>query len=310
MSLVGCASSSRACSGSPWCSPARRRSVPPPRRAPSPPEPGARGCPAIRASFPPGPPSSGPHRRRRPCRSPSRSSHAIPRRWRQRRKQVSDPKSPDYRHFLTPTEFAQEFGPTPATIAQVTSSLRAAGPDGRERRRRPDCRFRSRAPWPRSSPPSRRRSRSTACPRERPGTTTRRPPRCPSSVAPQIEGILGLDTLSPPQPSTSVPAGESGHGPPRCRPGNAGAGPGPARRRHGTSCTSQHQLRREQHRRARCPRTGPGVRVRLRSTPRATTGRAAPSRWSRCRGGLLAERHQPLRPLLRHHARRTGRSRR
>ena len=38
--------------------------------------------------------------------------------------QVSDPKSPDYRHFLTPTEFAQEFGPTPSTIAQVTSSLR------------------------------------------------------------------------------------------------------------------------------------------------------------------------------------------
>src|SRR5580698_539281 len=33
--------------------------------------------------------------------------------------EVSDPKSPDYRHFLTPTEFAQEYGPTPSTIAQV-----------------------------------------------------------------------------------------------------------------------------------------------------------------------------------------------
>ena len=30
-------------------------------------------------------------------------------------------------------------------------------------------------------------------------------PEVATSVAPQIEGILGLDTLSPPQPSTSVP---------------------------------------------------------------------------------------------------------
>ena len=34
---------------------------------------------------------------------------------------------PEYRHFLTPTQFAQEFGPTRATIAQVTSSLREEG---------------------------------------------------------------------------------------------------------------------------------------------------------------------------------------
>jgi hypothetical protein len=41
--------------------------------------------------------------------------------------EVSDPKSPEYRHFLTPTQFAQEFGPTPSTIAQVASSLRQEG---------------------------------------------------------------------------------------------------------------------------------------------------------------------------------------
>ena len=40
---------------------------------------------------------------------------------------VSDPGSPEYRHFLTPSQFAQRFGPTPATIAQVTSTLRQEG---------------------------------------------------------------------------------------------------------------------------------------------------------------------------------------
>ena len=40
---------------------------------------------------------------------------------------VSDPESPEYRHFLTPTQFAQRFGATPATIAQVTSALQQEG---------------------------------------------------------------------------------------------------------------------------------------------------------------------------------------
>ena len=40
---------------------------------------------------------------------------------------VSDPGSPEYRHFLTPAQFAQRFGPTPATVAQVKSTLRQEG---------------------------------------------------------------------------------------------------------------------------------------------------------------------------------------
>src|ERR1700728_4075763 len=40
---------------------------------------------------------------------------------------VSDPGSPEYHHFLTPAAFDQAYGPTPATIAQVTSNLRQAG---------------------------------------------------------------------------------------------------------------------------------------------------------------------------------------
>ena len=42
-------------------------------------------------------------------------------------KAVSDPASPEYHHFLTASQFAQRFGATPATIAQVTSSLQQEG---------------------------------------------------------------------------------------------------------------------------------------------------------------------------------------
>jgi subtilase family serine protease len=40
---------------------------------------------------------------------------------------VEDPASPDYRHFLTAPEFAEEFGPSPATVRATTSALAAAG---------------------------------------------------------------------------------------------------------------------------------------------------------------------------------------
>ncbi len=40
---------------------------------------------------------------------------------------VSTPGSPDYRHYLTPAQFASEFGPSAAEVAQVSSVLRAQG---------------------------------------------------------------------------------------------------------------------------------------------------------------------------------------
>ena len=88
---------------------------------------GGRGFPATRASSRPGPRSSGPHRTRPPCRSPSRSSHAIPPRWRLRCRRSPIRVRPEYHHFLTPAQFAQRFGPTPATIAQVTANLQQQG---------------------------------------------------------------------------------------------------------------------------------------------------------------------------------------
>lgn len=40
---------------------------------------------------------------------------------------VQDPRSPSYRHFLTPRQFRQRFGPTPRAVDQVTRWLRDAG---------------------------------------------------------------------------------------------------------------------------------------------------------------------------------------
>ncbi|MFB7665253.1 protease pro-enzyme activation domain-containing protein [Kitasatospora sp. NPDC056138] len=41
--------------------------------------------------------------------------------------QVTDPKSPNYKHYLTVDQFAQRYGATEATVAKVTAYLRAQG---------------------------------------------------------------------------------------------------------------------------------------------------------------------------------------
>ena len=40
---------------------------------------------------------------------------------------VSTPGSPDYRHYLTAAQYAAQYGPTPAEVAQVSSALRSEG---------------------------------------------------------------------------------------------------------------------------------------------------------------------------------------
>ncbi len=40
---------------------------------------------------------------------------------------VSTPGSPEYHHYLTPAQFAAAYGPTPSTVAQVSSALRSEG---------------------------------------------------------------------------------------------------------------------------------------------------------------------------------------
>src|SRR6202453_1664552 len=118
--------------------------------------------------------------------------------------EVSDPKSPEYRHFLTPSQFAQEFGPTTATIAQVSSSLQQAGLTVGEPSATglslPVAGTVAQVQSAFSTPISKYRLSSGKT-----GYDNATAPEVDTTVAPQIEGILGLDTLSPPQPSTSVP---------------------------------------------------------------------------------------------------------
>src|SRR6202161_2953944 len=118
--------------------------------------------------------------------------------------EVSDPKSPQYRHFLTPRQFAQEFGPTSATIAQVSSSLQQAGLTVGEPSATglslPVAGTVAQVQSAFSTPISKYRLSSGKT-----GYDNASAPEVPDSGAPQIEGILGLDPLSPPQPSTSLP---------------------------------------------------------------------------------------------------------
>ena len=117
---------------------------------------------------------------------------------------VSDPGSPEYHHFLTPTEFAQEFGPTPATIAEVTANLQqqglTVGTPSATGLSLPVSATVAQVQSAFSTPISRYRLSSGKT-----GYDNAYAPEVTASVAPEIEGILGLDTLSPPQPSTIVP---------------------------------------------------------------------------------------------------------
>ncbi len=150
--------------------------------------------------------------------------------------QVSNPDSGEYHHFLTPEQFAKEFGPSPGTIAQVTASLQEEGLTvGRPSATGlalPVSGTVAQVQSAFSTPISKYRLSSG-----RTGYNNATAPEVNASVAPAIEGILGLDTLSPPQPSTSIPQASragpqinSGLSAPALAPGQ----PTPT----GTSCTN------------------------------------------------------------------------
>ena len=101
-----------------------------------------------------------------------------------------------------------KFGPTPATIAQVTSNLRAqgltVGTPSATGLSLPVSGTVAQVQSAFSTPISKYR-----LPSGKTGYDNATAPDVDAAVAPQIEGILGLDTLSPPQPSTSVPQASS-----------------------------------------------------------------------------------------------------
>ncbi len=117
---------------------------------------------------------------------------------------VSDPTSPAYRQYLTPAQFARSFGPSPATIARVSSALRneglTVGSPSSIGLSLPVSGTVAEIQSAFATPIARYRLSSGKT-----GIDTTSVPQVPVSVAPEIQGILGLDTLSPPQPSTSVP---------------------------------------------------------------------------------------------------------
>ena len=121
---------------------------------------------------------------------------------------MSDPCSPEYHHFLTPRQFAQRYGPTPATIAQVTAQLKqyglTVGQPSSTGLSLPVSGTVAQVQSAFATPIDRYRLSSGKT-----GYHNRSAPEVPATVAPQIEGILGLDTLSPPQPTTTLPEANS-----------------------------------------------------------------------------------------------------
>ena len=117
---------------------------------------------------------------------------------------VSDPTSADYRHFLTPRQFAQRFGPTPGTVAQVIATLRQAGltvgSASSTGLSLPVSGTVAQVQSAFATPIDRYRLSSGKT-----GYHNRSAPEVPVTVAPEILGILGLDTLSPPQPTSTLP---------------------------------------------------------------------------------------------------------
>ncbi len=149
---------------------------------------------------------------------------------------VSDPTSPDYHHFLAPEQLAQRFGPTPATIAQVTATLKqaglAVGPPSSTGLSLPVSGNVAQVQSAFATPIDRYRLSSGKT-----GFHNRSAPEVPVTVAPEIQGILGLDTLSPPQPTTTLPEASAtgpGEGALGVTPALAPGQPAPT----GTSCTS------------------------------------------------------------------------
>ena len=117
---------------------------------------------------------------------------------------VSDPNSPEYRHFLTPAQFAQRFGAAPATIARVATAFRheglTVGTPSSTGLSLPVSGTVAQIQAALSTPIQRYHLASGKT-----GYDNTSDPQVPVTVAPQIQGILGLNTLSPPKPLATVP---------------------------------------------------------------------------------------------------------
>ena len=117
---------------------------------------------------------------------------------------VSTPKSPQYRHFLAPGQFAQLYGATPAVISAVTTTLRrdglAVGPISATGLSLPVTGTVAEAESAFDTTLS-----SVREPTGKIGFYNERAPRISATIAPYVQGIVGLDTLVQPQAMNSGP---------------------------------------------------------------------------------------------------------
>ncbi|HEU5003864.1 MAG TPA: putative Ig domain-containing protein [Actinomycetota bacterium] len=108
---------------------------------------------------------------------------------------VSTPGSPRYGHYLTPVQFAQQFGASPATIAQVTDALQAQGLTG-ARVAANHLSLAIDAPASTVEAALAPHERAARLRTGRSAYVNTAPPQIPVSVAPAISAVLGLDTLA------------------------------------------------------------------------------------------------------------------
>ncbi len=124
----------------------------------------------------------------------------------------SDPASPEYRHFLTPAQFASRYGATPATIDGVADVLRNDGLTvGRPSATGLSLPLSGTVGQVESALSTQLSTYRLAAGRS--GYRANSPPELPANLASSVEGILGLDTLSPPQPADQLAL----RGPPRAQ---------------------------------------------------------------------------------------------
>ena len=117
---------------------------------------------------------------------------------------VSTPGSPSFRHFLPPGQLASEFGPAPTTISAVESALKQAGltpgPISANDLLIPVKATVSQAEAAFHTPIDSYRLASGQS-----VVVNTQAPRVPTSVAPDIQAVIGLDTVPQQQPAGLVP---------------------------------------------------------------------------------------------------------
>ncbi len=211
--------------------------------------------------------------------------------WRPRRRRSRTRRRPSTTTSCRRGSSRSDFGATHATIRRGHAGSRRTGPDGRPDPRRRDCRCRSRARRRRCRAPSRRPIDRYRLSSGKTGLHNRSVPEVPATIAPAIEGVIGLDTLSPPQPTTSPPKAAPAGAADRAaasegvsRAGAGAAGPG----RRGIARRASTRLRR--HTGRSTPSTWPRRTRSTPSTTRATTGRERQSRSWSCRERASARR--------------------